>query len=138
MAAISRPTNKLASLPPAHGRFPAGTVFVKTFELQTNLTTTNSLLRLETRLLVRNINGGVYGVTYKWRPDYSDADLLTTSSNQTIVITTANGIDDQHLVLSQSGGLLDLPYAGGQLCLGRQHAPVELQRDLSIHRRHRQ
>jgi hypothetical protein len=73
--------------------FPAGTVFVKTFELQTNLPNANSLRRLETRLLVRNSSGGVYGVTYKWRPDNSDADLLTTSSNETILITTANGTE---------------------------------------------
>jgi mono/diheme cytochrome c family protein len=75
--------------------FPAGTVFVKTFQLQTNQSDPNSLLRLETRLLVRDTNGAVYGVTYKWRPDYSDADLLTTSSNQDIAITTPSGITTQ-------------------------------------------
>ena len=87
------PDQQINFAPTGPWSFPAGTVFVKTFELQTNLADPNSLLRLETRLLVRNINGGVYGVTYKWRPDYSDADLLTTSSNQTVVITTATGTE---------------------------------------------
>ena len=87
------PDQQISFAPTGAWTFPAGTVFVKTFELQTNLTDPNSLLRLETRLLVRNINGGVYGVTYKWRPDYSDADLLTTSSNETVLITTATGTE---------------------------------------------
>ena len=46
--------------------FPTGTVFVKTFELLTNGADPNSIRRLETRLLVRDTNGAVYGVTYKW------------------------------------------------------------------------
>jgi uncharacterized repeat protein (TIGR03806 family) len=50
-------------------RFPAGTVFVKHFELD------GGKKRLETRLLVVKRDGG-YGVTYKWRPDGSDAELL--------------------------------------------------------------
>ncbi len=75
--------------------FPAGTVFVKTFQLQTNQSDPNSLLRLETRLLVRDTNGSVYGVTYKWRPDSSDADLLTTGSNQDVVITTPTAVVTQ-------------------------------------------
>jgi hypothetical protein len=37
--------------------FPAGTFFVKTFELQTNDSDPSALLRLETRLLVRDTNG---------------------------------------------------------------------------------
>jgi hypothetical protein len=71
-------------------------VFVKTFQLDTNLSNPNSLRRLETRLLVRDINGGVYGVTYKWRPDNNDADLLTTSSNENIAITTSEGVVTQN------------------------------------------
>ncbi len=72
--------------------FPAGSVFVKTFTLQTNASDPNSLRRLETRLLVRDMNGAVYGVTYKWRADNSEADLLTGSSNEVIQITTPAGV----------------------------------------------
>ena len=46
-------------------------------------------------MLVRDINGAVYGVTYKWRPDNSDADLLTTSSNEVIQITNSTGVSTQ-------------------------------------------
>lgn len=82
--------------PTGQWTFPAGTVFVKHFALATNqLDPSNSLRRLETRLLVRNPDGAVYGVTYKWRPDNSDADLLTTSSNEVIPITTASGVTNQ-------------------------------------------
>ena len=89
------PNQQISFAPTGTWTFPAGTVFVKTFELQTNQTDTNSILRLETRLLVRDINGAVYGVTYKWRPDNSDADLLTTSSNQAIAIITPTGTQTQ-------------------------------------------
>ena len=62
-------------------------MFVKTFSLVTNLNfPNNTTIRLETRLSVRDINGQVYGVTYKWRADNSDADLLTNSVTQNITI----------------------------------------------------
>ena len=89
------PDEQIGFAPAGAWSFPAGTVFVKTFELLTNETNPNSILRLETRLLVRDINGTVYGVTYRWRPDNSEADLLSTSLNQDILITTATGTRTQ-------------------------------------------
>jgi len=77
--------------------FPAGTVFVKNFDLVINETNSSvPLRRLETRLLVRDTNGAVYGVTYKWRPDNSDADLLTGSLTEAILVTNASGVVTQN------------------------------------------
>lgn len=71
--------------------FPAGTVFVKNFDLPVDATAPNAKRRIETRLLVRDSAGGVYGVTYKWRADESDADLLPGSLLEDVSIRTATG-----------------------------------------------
>ncbi|HEY3861253.1 MAG TPA: LamG-like jellyroll fold domain-containing protein [Verrucomicrobiae bacterium] len=77
--------------------FPSGTVFVKNFDLVVNETNASvPPRRLETRLLVRDTNGMVYGVTYKWRPDNSDADLLTGSLAEPILVTNATGVVTQN------------------------------------------
>ncbi len=75
--------------------FPVGTVLVKSFFLATNELNPNSRRRLETRLLVCDETGGVYGVTYKWRADGSDADLLATNLTEPIPIQTATGVRTQ-------------------------------------------
>jgi uncharacterized repeat protein (TIGR03806 family) len=75
--------------------FPAGTVFVKNFDLPMDDTNPKILRRLETRLLVCDTNGTVYGASYKWRADNSDADLVSTGTNEDIEIKTATGSRSQ-------------------------------------------
>jgi hypothetical protein len=77
-------------VPTGEWTFPNGTVFVKEFDLIVN-EQTQQRKRLETRLLVRDANGAVYGVTYKWRDDNSDADLLPGALNEDIPIVQADG-----------------------------------------------
>ncbi len=86
----SIPTGTIQFSPTGEWRFPAGSIFVKTFELPVDAANPKKR-RLETRLLVRDRAGGVYGVDYKWRADNSDADLLTTSVTEDIPIKAANG-----------------------------------------------
>lgn len=90
------PTNTFVTFAPTgNWTFPGGSVFVKHFELSVNDTNPALRQRLETRLLVRDTNGLVYGASYKWRPDYSDADLVNTLTNENIFITTPSGIRTQ-------------------------------------------
>jgi uncharacterized repeat protein (TIGR03806 family) len=88
---VAVPRGAIAFSPTGEWKFPDGTVFVKTFFLPTDATDPTLERRLETRLLVRDSQGGVYGVTYKWRPDGSDADLLAGSLREAIPIRAADG-----------------------------------------------
>jgi hypothetical protein len=66
-------------------------VFVKHFELPVDESDPSILRRLETRLIVVRDNELVYGVTYKWREDNSDADLLTAALAENIIVTSSTG-----------------------------------------------
>lgn len=84
------PNEQISFTPIGEWSFPSGTVFMKHFELTVN-EATGARKRLETRFLVRNADGTVYGVTYKWRPDHSDADLLPDGLEEDIPITSSTG-----------------------------------------------
>ncbi|MCH1507135.1 MAG: FG-GAP-like repeat-containing protein [Verrucomicrobiales bacterium] len=71
--------------------FPVGTVAVKQFDLPTDERDSSQIRRVETRFIVRAANGGVYGVTYQWREDGADADLLLDGASQEITVTDTNG-----------------------------------------------
>jgi uncharacterized repeat protein (TIGR03806 family) len=88
------PNGKIKNSPTGDWVFPQGTVFVKTFELPLDAANPGLKRRLETRLLVCDSAGGVYGVVYKWRPDNSDADLLAASLTEAVPIKSAAG--DSH------------------------------------------
>ncbi len=110
---IAVPTRTFIGFAPTgEWTFPDGTVFVKNFVLATNETDSTALRRLETRLIVRDTNGFVYGASYRWRPDLSDAELVSTGLTENIVIATPTGTRLQEWF-----------YPGRQDCL-RCHTPV--------------
>jgi uncharacterized repeat protein (TIGR03806 family) len=88
---IALPAGKIEFSPSGEWVFPAGTVFVKTFELPVDARDPKLQRRLETRLLMVQGDGSVYGVVYKWRPDLSDADLLPGGLKESVPITNAAG-----------------------------------------------
>jgi uncharacterized repeat protein (TIGR03806 family) len=91
----SSPNSKIVFRPEGEWSFPRGTVFVKHFDVATDETHPEIKRRLETRLLVLDATGGVYGVTYKWRTDNTDAELLSTNLTETLLVKTASGTRTQ-------------------------------------------
>lgn len=72
-------------------RWPGGSMFVKHFDLVIN-EQTQKRRRLETRLLVVDSSGeNGYGVTYRWRDDNRDADLLISGLDEEIEIVGSDG-----------------------------------------------
>jgi glucose/arabinose dehydrogenase len=70
--------------------FPNGQVWIKHFDIELERGNAATRRRLETRFLVKNA-AGAYGVTYKWRPDGSDADLVGDGGLDETLAITENG-----------------------------------------------
>ncbi len=77
--------------------FPAGTVFVKHFEVNTDETDPAAILRLETRFLICTADGGKYGVTYKWNEEGTDAELMEHGEDSAYGYTRADNSVEQRL-----------------------------------------
>jgi uncharacterized repeat protein (TIGR03806 family) len=71
--------------------FPAGTVFVKHFDIALDERAPERRRRLETRLLVASADGAYYGASYKWNAEETDADLLLESQTEALDITLSDG-----------------------------------------------
>lgn len=71
--------------------FPKGSVLVKQFDLPVNDSNPSVLRRMETRFLVHGEDGNYYGITYRWRADGSEADLLPDGDSVDVNISTASG-----------------------------------------------
>ena len=73
--------------------FPPGTVTMKHFELPTDYADPSQTTRLETRFLVVAADGSVYGLTYRWNDDETDAVLLDDEETEVIAVRTPRGIE---------------------------------------------
>jgi len=69
--------------------FPAGTVLVKHFGVDLDEGAVTNLRRLETRVLVVQDDGYVYGTTYRWNG--SDAERVDSPQTETVTFTPASG-----------------------------------------------
>ncbi len=94
--------------------FPTGTIWIKHFELPLTNGAPSSARRLETRLLVKNTDG-VYGVSYRWG---------TNTTNATLV--AEEGLDEAFVIRDRGGGIVRTQtwhYPARVKCL-KCHTPV--------------
>ncbi|WP_166442944.1 PQQ-dependent sugar dehydrogenase [Phragmitibacter flavus] len=73
--AIRNLTDTITFSPDTPWTFPTGMVWVKHFDINTTRGDPATSRRLETRFLIKTATD-IYGLTYKWREDQSDADLV--------------------------------------------------------------
>ncbi len=74
--------------------FPAGTVWIKHFEIELTNGVASSRKRLETRFIVRNTNG-IYGMTYRWNSATNAVLVPETGTNESFVINDGGNLRTQ-------------------------------------------
>ena len=82
--------SKMAWSPDSAWTFPDGQVWIKHFDIETERGNAATKRRLETRFLVKNA-AGAYGITYKWRADGTEADLVGDTGLDEALTIIENG-----------------------------------------------
>jgi mono/diheme cytochrome c family protein len=87
-------TQTIVFNPASNWIFPNGTVWIKQFNLPNERTNPNGASRrIETRFLVKSTDfKGAYGLTYKWRADQTDADLVGVGGEDVSYGVLVNGV----------------------------------------------
>ncbi len=75
--------------------FPAGSVLIKHFDLQTNENDPYEIKKIETRFSIVDANGKMYFLTYNWNESQTDAVLQTASLDEPVDIITGIGTRTQ-------------------------------------------
>jgi uncharacterized repeat protein (TIGR03806 family) len=88
---IPNSTDKITFSADGHWAFPTGMVWVKHFDLPNERTNPSGPHRhIETRFLIKTTDD-ILGVTYKWREDQSDADLVADYGEDVFYTVLVNG-----------------------------------------------
>lgn len=108
------PGRKIRFSPADDWEFPDGALFIKHFDMPTDESRPEVKKRLETRIIIRETGGGVFGIAYKWRDDGSDADLIVNGSLEEIPVQTSAGTQSRKWYFPDSFACLQChtPLAG--------------------------
>lgn len=92
---VPNPADTIGFDPEQNWSFPAGTVWVKHFEIELTNGVPSSRRRLETRLIVKT-EDEVYGVTYRWDDSQTQAMLVPSAGeNETLIIHEGDTLREQ-------------------------------------------
>lgn len=97
--------------------FPPGTVWVKHFAIRTNLLDPKSVRRLETRFIVQQ-EEGVYGVTYRWNEEQTEAYVLPEGLSEAVPIQTLDGVVTQNWTYPSMANCMECHNANAGHVLG--------------------
>ena len=89
---LSNATGKVGFKESSPWDFPAGTVFVKHFELELTNGMPASRRRIETRVLVKTADDDVFGLTYRWGDSFTNAQLVPPSGTNETFMIMDNGV----------------------------------------------
>ncbi len=87
---IKNTTDKIGFSVDGNWTFPTGMTWIKHFDIETRRGDPTSRKKLETRFLVKTTTD-VYGLTYRWREDGSDADLVPEAGQDLTFAVEVNG-----------------------------------------------